>query len=70
MENSGIEVLYDDRNVSAGEKFADSDLIGIPYRIVISEKNLKDNMLEIKARQTGEVKKVGKDEILKSLLEQ
>jgi prolyl-tRNA synthetase len=70
MENSGIEVLYDDRDVSAGEKFADSDLMGIPYRIVVSEKNLKDNVLEIKARQTGEVKKVEKDEILKSLLEQ
>lgn len=70
MENSGIEVLYDDRDVSAGEKFADSDLIGIPYRIVVSEKNLKDNVLEIKARQTGEVRKVEKDEVLKSLLEQ
>lgn len=36
--NTGIEVLYDDRNISAGEKFAESDLIGIPYRLVISKK--------------------------------
>jgi prolyl-tRNA synthetase len=68
MENSNIEVLYDDRDKTPGEKFAESDLLGIPYRIVISERNLKEGMLEIKDRKTGEVKKVNKDETLRSLL--
>ncbi|MCX6704807.1 MAG: His/Gly/Thr/Pro-type tRNA ligase C-terminal domain-containing protein, partial [Candidatus Woesebacteria bacterium] len=39
LENAGIEVLYDDRDVQAGEKFGDADLIGIPVRLVISERN-------------------------------
>ena len=50
------EVLFDDREVSAGEKFFDSDLLGISYRIVISEKNIKKNFLEIKGRQSGKIK--------------
>lgn len=49
-----IEVLYDDRSSSAGEKFADSDLIGIPHRLVISEKTLLRKELEVKRR--GETK--------------
>lgn len=48
-----IEVLFDDRDVRAGEKFADSDLIGIPYRIVVSEKTLAQEMVEVKVRATG-----------------
>ena len=51
----GIEVLYDDRDMRAGEKFADSDLIGIPTRIVISDKTLKSESVEIKNRKSGEV---------------
>ncbi|MFC1501548.1 proline--tRNA ligase [Elusimicrobiota bacterium] len=46
----GIEVLIDDRDERAGIKFKDADLIGIPYRITIGEKNLKDNKVELKAR--------------------
>lgn len=69
MEGSNIEVLYDDRDLSAGEKFAESDLLGIPYRIIVSDKNLKEGLLEIKDRKTGEIKKVEKNKILKSLLE-
>lgn len=61
----GIEVLYDDRDLRAGEKFADSDLIGIPTRIVVSAKNLAENKLEIKDRKTGETQMVGRTEILK-----
>lgn len=52
---AGIDVLYDDRDHRAGEKFADSDLIGIPTRIVISEKTLATDSVEIKDRKTGEV---------------
>ncbi len=57
---NNIEVLYDDREVSAGEKFADSDLIGIPYRIVISEKSLASGGVEIKKRneKAGQIVKL------------
>ncbi|MDO8663599.1 MAG: aminoacyl--tRNA ligase-related protein [Candidatus Wildermuthbacteria bacterium] len=52
----GIEALYDDRDKSPGEKFADADLIGIPYRIVISERTLEKNSVEIKKRDEKEAK--------------
>lgn len=48
LQEQGIEILYDDRDVSAGEKFADCDLIGIPYRLVVSEKTGEN--IEIKKR--------------------
>jgi prolyl-tRNA synthetase len=50
LQKQGIEVIYDDRKKSAGEKFADADLIGLPIRIVVSEKTLSKNCLEIKTR--------------------
>ncbi len=53
LNTQKVEVLFDDRDVRAGEKFADSDLIGIPYRIVISEKTLAEKSAEIKVRATG-----------------
>ncbi|MCR4334203.1 MAG: His/Gly/Thr/Pro-type tRNA ligase C-terminal domain-containing protein [Patescibacteria group bacterium] len=62
-----IEVLYDDRDVRPGEKFADSDLIGIPWRIVVSEKLMSEKMIEMKNRKTGEVKKMDEKEMLKCL---
>ena len=48
----------DDRDERAGVKFKDADLIGIPWRIVIGEKNLKEGLVEIKERKTGVVDKV------------
>ena len=49
----GLEVLYDDRSdKTAGEKFADSDLIGIPWRVVVSEKTVEKKKVEIKKRNT------------------
>ena len=62
--DNNIEVLYDDRDASAGEKFADSDLIGIPYRIVISEKSLAAGGVEIKKRSEKESKIVKVEEIV------
>lgn len=69
LQDAGYEVLYDDRAVArAGEKFADADLIGIPTRIVVSDKNISgpdgNPMLEVKDRKTGEVTNVSEDEIL------
>ena len=50
LQKEKIEVLYDDRNESAGVKFKDSDLIGIPLRIVISKRTMENNSVEIKER--------------------
>jgi prolyl-tRNA synthetase len=58
LEEKGFEVLMDDRDERAGVKFKDADLIGIPYRVIIGEKNLKEGLLELKERRTGQVEKV------------
>ncbi|MFH0845907.1 MAG: aminoacyl--tRNA ligase-related protein [Patescibacteria group bacterium] len=64
LNEKGIEVLFDDREVSAGEKFADSDLIGIPYRVVVSEKSLNQGGLELKKRNELETKILNKEELI------
>ena len=63
LQEQNIEVLFDDRKVSAGVKFSDADLLGLPYRIVISEKTLKDGKVELKKRDEKEEKLVGVDKI-------
>ncbi len=63
LEKSKIETLLDDRSSTTGEKFADSDLIGIPFRIIISEKSLGQNTFETKDRKTGEIKQRTIEEI-------
>jgi prolyl-tRNA synthetase len=63
LQTAGIQVLYDDREMSAGEKFAEADLIGIPWRIVVSTK-LGDGKVEIKRRTEKEPKIVGFEEAL------
>ena len=52
------KILYDDRNARPGEKFADAELMGIPYRVVISDKTLAENCAEVTNRRTGESKLV------------
>ncbi len=63
LKDNGLEVLLDDRNERPGVKFKDADLIGIPIHIIIGEKTLKDNQIEIKKRCTREVKRVSIDNI-------
>lgn len=58
LHGKGYSVLYDEREVSAGVKFADSDLIGIPKRFLVSDKTLENSEVEIKDRATGELKRV------------
>lgn len=60
----GIEVLLDDRDMGAGAKFADADLIGIPYRVLISEKSLEKGGLEFKKRNETEVRIITESELL------
>ena len=65
LEKQGIEVLYDDREDKApGEKFIDADLIGIPCRIVVSQKTLKENSVEIKKRDEKKTKLIKIKDIL------
>jgi prolyl-tRNA synthetase len=64
LEQKGISVLYDDRvDHHAGEKFADSDLLGIPLRIVVSPKTLKENSIEVKERSKQESALIKRDEV-------
>ena len=67
LSDLGIEVLFDDRDARAGEKFSDSDLIGIPTRVVVSDKNAKEGdeyLLEVKDRKTGEVSNISFDSLV------
>ncbi len=67
LQDAGIETLYDDRDVRAGEKFADADLLGIPYRLVVSAKSLQNGQVELKERTSSDVTMVGVEEVVKSL---
>jgi prolyl-tRNA synthetase len=64
LRNAGVEVLYDDRDLRAGEKFADSDLIGIPARIVVGKDALQTGQFEVVDRATGAVEKKSRAELL------
>jgi prolyl-tRNA synthetase len=68
LENR-IEVLYDDREETPGVKFKDADLIGVPLRVTLGEKNLKKGLAEIKKRRTGEILLVKKEEALSKIKE-
>lgn len=63
----GVEVLFDDRDARAGQKFADSDLIGIPLRLIISEKSMAQGGLEATHRKNGSSQIVPESELLEFL---
>ena len=69
LQDEQIEVLYDDREETPGVKFKDSDLIGIPLRVTLGEKNLKKGLVEIKSRKTGTVVLVKKEEVVEKVKE-
>lgn len=58
LTESGMEVLYDDRDKGAGEKFAEADLMGMPYQIILGKRSLESGKAEVKNRATGEVQEV------------
>ena len=64
----GVEVLYDDRDVRPGEKFADADLIGVPHRVVVSPRLNEQGSYEYKARTSSEAKILTKDELVAILI--
>ncbi|MBP9680648.1 MAG: proline--tRNA ligase [Bacteriovorax sp.] len=66
--NAGLEVVYDDRNVGPGNKFKDSDLLGLPFRVVLGERDFAaTGELEIILRKSGEIKKVKREELIPAL---
>ena len=69
LSENGVEVLYDDREETPGVKFKDADLIGIPLRVTLGEKNLKKGLVEIKKRRTGEISLVKKEEAVSKIKE-
>jgi prolyl-tRNA synthetase len=68
LRDKGIEVLYDDRDARPGEKFADADLLGIPHRVVVSEKTIQSGKLEYKARAEATPEAIGVGELLAKLV--
>lgn len=67
LMSQGIEVIYDDRDERPGAKFADSELMGIPYRVTVSDRNMVENKYEYTPRNTGETELLTHDELLGKL---
>jgi prolyl-tRNA synthetase len=63
LDEAGDDVLLDDRDQRAGEKFADADLIGLPVRVTVGKKTLEDGAVDIRTRETGEEKRVAIEEL-------
>lgn len=68
LQEAGVEVLYDDRDRRAGEKFSDADLMGIPYRLVVSEKTVASDQYELKKRTEIEARLLSRQEVIKTLV--
>lgn len=66
--NKGVEVIYDDRNVSAGIMFSDADLLGVPLRVIVSPRNLKQGVVEIVSRDKTLSKSVSSDVVFDEIL--
>ncbi len=66
LKKGGAEVLYDDRDVTTGHKFADSDLIGIPERIIVSKKAKEEGRFEVVQRATGETVYLTEEELYRT----
>lgn len=67
LERAGVEVLYDDRDLSPGFKLADADMIGIPWRVIISPKSISAGGVEVKKRDSDQVEVISPSAFLKKL---
>jgi prolyl-tRNA synthetase len=70
LTNAGIEVIWDDRDVRPGEKFADADLMGIPYRVVVSQKTLANEQYELKRRTEETAQFLDLESVIKIVAQQ
>jgi prolyl-tRNA synthetase len=68
LDRAGVDVLLDDRDLRAGEKFADADLIGLPFRVTVGKKTLEDGKVDLKDSETGADGRVGVTELSKEVL--
>jgi len=64
LQDAHIETLYDDREEAPGVKFKDADLLGLPLRLTLSAKTLKENAVEVKIRRSGQIQMVRLDQII------
>lgn len=69
IKSKGIDVLYDDRDIRPGEKFSDADLLGIPSRIIVSDKTIQSVNFEYKSRTSDESVFLSESEIIQKLLD-
>jgi prolyl-tRNA synthetase len=67
LSDAGADVLLDDRELRAGEKFADADLIGLPLRVTVGKKTLEDGMVDVRQRAGGAEKRVNLADVGKEL---
>jgi prolyl-tRNA synthetase len=63
LASAGADVLVDDRDARAGEKFADADLIGLPLRVTVGKKTLEDGAVDVRRRESGDEERVGIEEL-------
>ena len=68
LTDAGVEVLYDDRDVSPGVKFADADLLGLPVRLVVGAKGLARGIVEWKSRTSGQERELATDAPVEDLV--
>ncbi len=64
LEEAGLETLYDDREERPGSKFADADLIGLPWQVIVGPRGLEDGIVEVKRRSDGTTENVAPDKLL------
>ena len=67
LQGYGVEVLYDDRKVSAGVMFSDADLMGVPVRVIVSPRNMKEGCCEIVTRDKNVQKKAALQDVKKEI---
>lgn len=68
LKSKGVEVIYDDRAVSAGVMFSDADLLGVPLRVVVSPRNLKENAVEVVTRDKSIQEKIPVEDALEKIV--
>jgi prolyl-tRNA synthetase len=69
LRAAGVEVLLDDRELRPGAKFKDADLIGIPVRVTLGDRGLREDKLEIRDRRTGTTRYAGRSELVNAVLD-
>jgi prolyl-tRNA synthetase len=63
LSSQNIDILYDDKSDNAGVKFSRMDLIGLPFQVIVGNKAISDNLVEVKNRKTGETSEIKIDNI-------